>query len=82
MSDNTNKVEQHGCIVCGKVFNLLIVYTSSGGMAGCTIISPGGRVVPDAVRPLAACTTHSGSEIDNALARHYPGMEQPDDQED
>lgn len=82
MSDNTNKVEQHGCIVCGKIFNLLIVYTPSGRMASCTIISPDGCVVPDVVRPLAACTSHSELEIENALAKHYPGMELADDQED
>jgi len=82
MSDNTNKVEQHGCIVCGKIYDLLVVYTPSGKMVGCTVTSPGGRVVPDMVRPLAACNTHRGSEIENALARHYPGMEQAEDRED
>ena len=82
MSENTNKVEQHGCIVCGKIYNLLVVYTPSGVMVGSTVTSPGGRLVPDAARPLAACTTHSGAEIETALARHYPGTEQADDRED
>ena len=82
MSDNINRVEQHGCIVCGKIYNLLVVYTPSGLMVGCTVTSPGGNPVPDAVRPLAACNTHSGAEIETALARHYPGMEQTEDRED
>ena len=82
MSDNTNRVEPHGCIVCGKIYNLLVVYAPSGLMVACTVISPGGRVVPDAVRPLAACNTHSGAEIETALARHYPGMEQTEDREE
>jgi len=82
MSENTNKVEQHGCIVCGKIYNLLVVYTPSGVMVGSTVTSPGGRLVPDAARPLAACTTHSGAEIETALSRHYPGMQQAEDRED
>jgi hypothetical protein len=82
MSDNTNRVEQHGCIVCGKIYNLLVVYTPSGSMVGCTVTSPGGRVVPDTIRPLAACNTHSGSEIESSLSMHYPGMEQAEDHED
>lgn len=51
-------------------------------MVGCTVTSPGGHPVPDAVRPLAACNTHSGAEIETALARHYPGLEQVEDRED
>ena len=82
MTDNTNRVEPHGCIVCGKLYNLLIVYTPSGRMTGCTVTSPGGSVVPDETRPLVACNTHSGSEIETALARHYPGAQQPEDRED
>ena len=82
MSDNTNRIEPHGCIVCGKIYNLLVVYTPSGKITGCTVTSPGGRVVPDAVRPLAACNTHSGTEGETALARHYPGAEQAEDRED
>ncbi len=82
MSENTNIVEQHGCIVCGKIYTLLVVYTPSGKMVGCTVTSPGGRVVPDDVRPLVACYTHSQDEVDTALAKHYPGMEQVEDQEE
>jgi hypothetical protein len=82
MSENTNRVEPHGCIVCGKIYNLLVVYAPSGGMVACTVTSPGGQVVPDPTRPLVACNTHSGEEVDTALARHYPGMEQPEDRQD
>jgi hypothetical protein len=82
MTDKTNRVEPHGCIVCGRVYNLLVVYTPSGRMTGCTVTSPGGRVVPDDVRPLVACTTHSASAVETALARHYPGTQQPEDRED
>jgi hypothetical protein len=79
MSENTNKVEQHGCIVCGKLYNLLVVYSPSGRMVACTVITPGGHVVPDDVRPLAACNTHKAMEIETALAKHYPGIDQSED---
>jgi hypothetical protein len=51
-------------------------------MVGCTVISPGGHPLPDSVRPLAACNTHSGAEIETALDRHYPGKEQAEGRED
>ena len=82
MSDNTNRVEQHGCIVCGRIHDLLVVYTPTGKIVGCTVTSPDGHPVPDAVRPLVACNTHSGEAIKTALARHYPGREQEEDRED
>lgn len=82
MSENITRVEPHGCIVCGKLYNLLVVYTPAGRMTACTVISPGGQLVPDPVRPLAACITHTGEEIETALLLHYPGMEQPEDGEE
>jgi hypothetical protein len=82
MSDNTIRVEQHGCIVCGKIYNLLVVYAPSGKMVCSTVTSPGGHPVPDAVRLLAACNTHSVAEIETAFARHYPGVEQAEDRAD
>jgi hypothetical protein len=82
MTENTNKVEQHGCIVCGKVYDLLVVYNSSGEMVDCTVTSPGGRIVPDKDRPLASCIKHSNAEVETALISHYPGMEQEEDRED
>ncbi len=82
MSDNFNRGEQHGCIVCGKLYDMLVVYSPSGTMVGCTVTSPGGHVVADPTRPLVACDRHSQKEIDKALTTHYPGMEQPEDKED
>lgn len=82
MSENSNRVEQHGCVVCGKIHTLLVVYTPSGKMLGCTVTSPDGRVVPDNVRPLVCCNKHSTAEVDSALSKHYPGKEQEEDKED
>lgn len=82
MDDNTNRVEPHGCIVCGKIHTLLVVYSPTGRLVDCTVTSPGGQIVPDALRPLAACSTHSGEQIETALLRHYPGMEQAEDRQE
>jgi len=81
MSQNMNRVEQHGCIVCGRVYNLLVVSSPSGKMVGCTVTSPGGIIVSDPLRPLVACSSHSQTEIELALTRHYPGKEQLEDHE-
>jgi hypothetical protein len=51
-------------------------------MAACSVISHGGQLVPDEDRPLVACNQHSAHEIETAVERHYPGMEQPEDIED
>jgi hypothetical protein len=81
MSTEDKNVERHGCIVCGKLYNLLILRAPGGKLLGVTVTSPGGRVVPDELRPLVACQEHSQTQVDNALARHYPGREQPEDKE-
>jgi hypothetical protein len=73
MSNNSNVVEQHGCIVCGKVYNLLVVYNPDGELVDSMLLSPGGRVVRDPDRPLVACNRHAEGEIKSALANHYPG---------
>jgi hypothetical protein len=63
MSENKNVVEIHGCIVCAKLFNLLVVYTPQGKFLDCTVTSPGGHIVSDERRPLVACDSHTAVEI-------------------
>jgi hypothetical protein len=46
-SENKNVVEVHGCIVCAKLFDILVVYTPDGGLVDCTVTNPGGHIVPD-----------------------------------
>jgi hypothetical protein len=72
MLNSTPPVEQHGCIVCGKLYNLLVVYDSVGRVVDCKVTSPGGKCIPDE-RPLVACERHTQEEIKHALATHYPG---------
>jgi hypothetical protein len=59
----------HGCIVCGKIFNILAVYTPDGRLVDCTVIGPGGHRVSDERRPLVACNTHTAGEIETAYKR-------------
>jgi hypothetical protein len=63
MSENKNVVEIHGCIVCAKLFNLLVVYTPQGKLLDCTVTSSGGHIVPDERHPLVACNTHTAEEL-------------------
>ena len=67
--ENKNVVEVHGCIVCGRIFNILAVYTPDGRLVDCSVTSPGGQIVPDEKRPLVACDTHISEEIETAYKR-------------
>jgi hypothetical protein len=68
-SENSNAVERHGCLVCARVFNLLAVYSPNGSLVGCTVTSPGGRVVPDDNQPLVACDRHTADEVEAAYKK-------------
>jgi hypothetical protein len=65
-SENKNGVEAHGCIVCAKLFDVLVVYTPDGGLADCSVTSPGGHIVQDELHPLVACDTHTVEDIEIA----------------
>ena len=65
-SENKNVVEVHGCIVCARLFDILVVYTPEGGLVDCTVTSPGGHIVQDELRPLVACDTHTVEDIEIA----------------
>jgi hypothetical protein len=82
MSNNSDVVEQHGCIVCGKVYNLLVIYDPDGRLVDSTVTSPGGHPVRDAHWPLVACNIHTDSEITTALANHFPGKATEDLEDD
>ena len=82
MSNNTNVVEQHGCIVCGRVYTLLIVYDPDGHLVDCTVTSFGGQRVMDVHWPLVACIRHTETEIKSAVANHFPGKSKEDLEDD
>ena len=68
-TENRNTTEPHGCVVCGKVHNMLVVYSPSGQMIDCTVVSGDGRRVYDAKKPKVACNRHSEAEVQAAQAR-------------
>jgi hypothetical protein len=83
-SENNNIVEMHGCIVCARIFNILVVYSPDGRLVDCTVTSTGGHCVPDERRPLVACDIHTAEEIENAYNRWQSrnGKESGNEQED
>lgn len=73
------KGEMHGCIVCGKLYQLYAAYNSNGGYIGSKVMSAGGKVVEDANRPLVACETHTDEQIRRAVNRVYGEQKDNDD---
>ena len=84
MSENKTVVEMHGCIVCGRTFTVLAVYTPDGSLLDCKVTSSGGHCLPVEKQLLVACDTHTASEIENAFTRWQSrnGTELADEQED
>jgi hypothetical protein len=78
MGENKVKGEMHGCIVCGRLHQLYVVYNASGKFLDLKVMSPDGMKVPDPRRPLVACQRHTQAEIDAALARTARGHEEDD----
>jgi hypothetical protein len=79
MGEPTTKGEMHGCIVCGKLYQLYVVHDAEGNYLGSKIMSAGGRVVEGAGRPLVACETHSPAEVARAVERVYGRQNQEDE---
>lgn len=71
MPETKAKGEMHGCIVCGKLYQLIAAYDSNGKYIGSKVMSAGGREVPGAGRPLVACEKHSPAEVERAVQRTY-----------
>jgi hypothetical protein len=82
MSDKHTRGEHHGCVVCGNLYQLYVVYSSSGKFVDCKVMTAGGKRVPSKNRPLVACEHHSQSQIEAALAKHPPGGKIKDDDEE
>ncbi|NOT03466.1 MAG: hypothetical protein HOP27_02585 [Anaerolineales bacterium] len=71
MTEKYTKGEMHGCIVCGKLYQLYVVNDASGKFMDAKVMSAGGKLVPHAGRPLVACEKHSNAEIESAVGRVY-----------
>jgi len=79
MTDAVTKGEMHGCIVCGKLYQLYVVYDAEGNYLGSRVMSAGGHEVKGARRPLVACDTHSEAEIARAVERVYGRQKEEDE---
>jgi len=71
MSETKAKTETHGCIVCGKLYQMLVAYDISGKYIGSKVMSVGGKEVTMMNRPLVACEKHTDDEIKRAVDRVY-----------
>lgn len=81
MAEKKNTVEVHGCIVCARRFNLLVVHSPDGQLVDCSVTSPEGHCVPDEQRPLVACDSHTAAEIETAYKRWQSRQEKDPDNE-
>ena len=79
MTEKYTKGEMHGCIVCGKLYQLYVVNDAQGKFVDAKIMSAGGKLVPNASRPLVACEKHSKVEIESAVVRAYGRHKEDDD---
>jgi hypothetical protein len=73
------KGETHGCIVCGKLYQLYVIHNSEGSYLGSKVMSAGGKEVKGYSRPLVACERHSDEEIARAVNRVYGNQTLEDD---
>ena len=69
MTDTEVKGETHGCIVCGKLHQMYVVYDKSGRFVDCKVMSADGVRVAHPTRPLAACSVHTEGQIKIGLGR-------------
>lgn len=78
MDDKYTKGEMHGCIVCGKLYQLYVVSDVRGKFIDCKVMTAGGKRVNNSRRPLVACEKHTDAEVEAAVVRAY-GVQDDDD---
>jgi len=71
MTDSHTRGEMHGCIVCGRLYELYVVYDVDGHFVDFKVMSAGGRKVEGESRPLVACERHAADEIERAVERVF-----------
>jgi len=79
MTENKAMGEMHGCIVCGKLYQLYVIYDPAGKYIGSKVMSAGGKEVKDLTRPLVACEKHTDKEIGRAIERVFGKQQNKDD---
>ena len=81
MTEQFTKGEMHGCVVCGKLYQLYVVLDADGKFTGAKVMSAGGKLVQHSQRALVACDIHTDEQIQRAVARAY-GVEKINDDDD
>lgn len=67
MTDAHTRGEVHGCIVCGRLYELYVVYDAHGRFLDSKVMTAGGRTVVGNGRPLVACEKHTEDEVTRAV---------------
>lgn len=80
MNEKHTKGEMHGCIVCGKLYQLYVVINAQGEFIDCKVMTAGGRCVPNPRRPLVACEKHTDKEVEAAVIRAYGPQKNDEDE--
>lgn len=80
MNEKFTKGEMHGCVVCGKLYQLYVVWDAQNKYVDAKVMSEGGKLVRDVNRPLVACEKHTDAEIESAVARAYGVQKEEDDE--
>ena len=78
MTDSHTRGETHGCIVCGRLYELYVVYDAAGHFRDMKVMTEGGRGVPGQNRPLVACETHTEEQVSRAVQRVF-GEQSPEE---
>jgi hypothetical protein len=79
MSNTETRGETHGCIVCGKPYQLYVVYDISGKFLRFKVMSVGGKPVKHETRPLVACESHTAEQVNAAVRRVYGTSKEEDE---
>jgi succinate dehydrogenase/fumarate reductase-like Fe-S protein len=79
MTEKQITTETRGCIVCGRLYQMLVVRDARGKFIGAKVMSAGGRVVQDEERPLAACESHSNEQVESAVQSVFHTEDEEED---
>ncbi|HNK63997.1 MAG TPA: hypothetical protein PKL78_04915 [Anaerolineales bacterium] len=79
MTENQMRGEMHGCIVCGKLYQIYVMRDASGNYIGAKVMNAGGRLVPHPRRPLVACERHTEEDVQVAVKRSYGSTDEDED---
>lgn len=77
--DKVIKTETHGCIVCGKLSQILVVYDLQGKFIDAKVLAAGFNLVEHPSRPLMACEHHPAERVAQAVQKAYGGDDEDGD---